>query len=65
MVKIAVAIGMALTFPLQFYVPIEIMMPYINIKFASFNKPYAVELILRSVFVVLICKTHFLINFKS
>lgn len=55
-VKLTVSLGMALTFPLQFYVPIQIMWPFISQKFSFLKKPITVELIFRTLVVLIICK---------
>ncbi|KAJ6637548.1 Proton-coupled amino acid transporter 4 [Pseudolycoriella hygida] len=52
-VKITVSLGMWLTFPLQFFVPIQIMWPKFQQKFGPFKHPTKYELIFR-IFMVLL-----------
>ena len=55
-VKLVVSLGMSLTFPLQFFVPIQIMWPYINSKTEIYKKPLTFELAFRTIMVLVICK---------
>lgn len=54
-VKITVSLGMWLTFPLQFFVPIQIIWPHIQQKFGPFKNPMKYELLFRSFMVLLTC----------
>lgn len=46
---------MALTFPLQFFVPVQIMLPSVQQRFKHYERPFAVEMLFRSLLVVFIC----------
>lgn len=52
-VKITVSLGMWLTFPLQFFVPIQIMWPQINNRFGPFKNPLRYELLFRTLMVLI------------
>lgn len=56
-VKITVSLGMWLTFPLQFFVPIQIIWPHIQQKFGPFKNPVKYELMFRTIMVLLTCKS--------
>lgn len=55
-VKLTVSLGMALTFPLQFFVPVQIMLPAVQERFEAHKRPVLVEMALRTGLVVLICE---------
>lgn len=56
-VQLTVSLGMALTFPLQFFVPMQIMLPCLLQRFENTKlKPLLVELLFRTVFVIVICE---------
>lgn len=46
---------MCLTYALQFFVPIQIIMPFINKKCGTFIGPIALELIFRTIVVLATC----------
>ncbi|KAG4068669.1 hypothetical protein HA402_002360 [Bradysia odoriphaga] len=52
-VKVTVSLGMWLTFPLQFFVPIQIMWPQINQRFGPFKNPLRYELLFRTLMVMI------------
>lgn len=47
---------MALTFPLQFFVPVQIMLPSVQERYEAYKRPVLVEMVFRTGLVVLICK---------
>lgn len=53
-VKITVSLGMWLTFPLQFFIAIQIIWPHIDQKFGPYKSP-AYELMFRTFMVLLTC----------
>lgn len=55
-VKLVVSLGMLLTFPLQFFVPIQIMLPSVQHHFEYVKHPLLVELLFRTTLVVFICE---------
>lgn len=61
-VKLVVSLGMLLTFPLQFFVPIQIMLPSVQHYFEYVKHPLLVELLFRTTLVVFICE---LINYTA
>lgn len=56
-VQLTVSLGMALTFPLQFFVPIQIMLPSLFERSESLkSRPLLVELLFRGALVLVICE---------
>lgn len=54
--KLMVSLGMLLTFPLQFFVPIQIMLPSVQHHFEFVKRPLLVELVFRTTLVLFICE---------
>lgn len=55
-VKLIIALGILLTFSLQFYIPIVIMWPKVVKRFGPFQHPVFAELGFRTLLVLLTCK---------
>ncbi|KAF5289666.1 hypothetical protein FQR65_LT11783 [Abscondita terminalis] len=52
-VKGLIAFGILCTYPLQFYIPIGIMFPAIKKRFGPLSRPVLIELVFRTVFVLI------------
>lgn len=59
LVKFFVAFCIVLTFALQFFVPIQIMWPFLTDRFGPFRSPLFAELMFRTAMVCLTCKNIF------
>lgn len=56
-VKLAVAFGMCLTFSLQFFVPIQILLPCVQRRLRGIcDRPMLVELLFRTFMVAVACE---------
>lgn len=49
---------MCLTYSLQFFVPIQIMLPFVNKKLEAYCRPSIIELLFRTVMVLITCTFH-------
>uniref|UniRef100_A0A1Y1MZY0 Amino acid transporter transmembrane domain-containing protein n=2 Tax=Photinus pyralis TaxID=7054 RepID=A0A1Y1MZY0_PHOPY len=52
-VKLIISVGILFTFALQFYIPIDLMFPSVREHFSSLKRPVLVELVFRTVFVLI------------
>lgn len=55
-VKMVVSFGLLLTYPLQFFVAIQIMWPAIEEKFGPLRYPLPTQLLFRILMVLMTCK---------
>lgn len=55
-VKFMVSTGMLLTFPLQFFVAIQIMWSWVLEKHGPLKHPLAMQLLFRTIMVLITCK---------
>lgn len=51
---------MCLTYSLQFFVPIQIMLPFVNKTLDAYCRPSIIELLFRTLMVLITCKSHIL-----
>lgn len=55
-IKVGICIGILLTYPLQAYIPIEIIWPGLERRYGPFKRPLLTEIAFRTAFVLFTCE---------